>query len=891
MTFICVVIQSLNIHEQKKSLLTSSNHMPQTTIAGELDAQLRAASTPAHLRELLSNLDERSAALDSSMANFTATRLVHHQSVARSLELARVELAGTLGHARSLKSLTDRANALGVHITDRVRALDKEKASVAKLKAYVDDVGTLKVEMRRAAEAIASGDDMAAARAIGVIRSLPQETVKDSYADFKVPIADMDAAPSEVVEGWITDLEVRFVDGFSAASTAKDVKILTHYFQMFPLIGKSHVGLNLYSRFVCNVIGETSRGVLKTVRGNSSEIYAQVLFKLYKTVSALINQHQRLIRRYYGPEALLQILRDIQAECDLQSSLVLDTYADQRNLEELQTRVSKYDYPVLVQEITSQRREEEEGEVMPDLSVNLGEVNGATDEISAMMNHWGMYVKFYTVFWNGVLADLDTVGDSEKSTIYPYPLVLSSFHVKLTTLVQTFDALCTYSVRRTLENACTLESLADVVPPLSKAVTQLQTVFKRPDLPLDMLPCEEPPVSSLGDDLLGTLNTIIMEVLSTGELQSVKNMVSNIKRILVVDFTGIVQQKMNRLQLRPTSHLLTKTVLNEIQTQMTGFASPARVQSPVPGSTVSRVAGGANELASQGALFIKSLNNAIYTMADEHDAEGALASLSGASSSNPSDLHSYLTYLNTLVTFADSLDSLVNKCCEVTTVSGLVMVDEHELTAVREALEANPDTETKLEVTPQEQKVKNILQTIADSFRERAQAIVIGRTQILFDKVLRTKMEKLAKEALQENYVYGEEGRETSGAPVTRNNFVRSWTSLVVPYAYMLAPSVFHRLLAHAADVAAAALEERIWTYKGKISNAGALALETDLSLAIADLTRYDYSLRDKFIKVTQMVMILELEDDEELLELEAAGVEWALTPSERTKCRSMLLR
>lgn len=844
-----------------------------------LESQFAHADSIVALKSLIENIDVEKAHLDTQVKAYVQKKSIQHQSNVRALEIQRVGLASTLNHSRTLKGIMENANTLGFHITDKVRILDEEKKAISELKQYVDHVNNLKSQMKKANDAIQAKDYLVASKAISEIRSIPPNILKDQYTDFKVPTSDLDGSPATIIQTWIDDLEGVYVSEFNIAASQKDVRKLTFFFQLFPLIGKSSKGVELYSKFICNIISENSRAVLKSIRGSDrkSEIYSQVLFKLFKTISQIINQHSKIIKAYYGEEVVLMVLKEIQMECDLQGNLIIDTYLDSNEINSVHSKITKYDYPILIKEITSTEIEPETSDKVTSLdkSVSIEDINNITDELSAMMNHWAMYTKFFTVFYNDH-TDLST-------GIYPQPLIESSFQMKVTeTIIPLFDSFCTYAVRKTLEKACTIESLADGLPHLTKSVETLQNIFKRLSKSQDYssnILTDEPPTSSLGDDLLIILNPIIMEVISTGELASIKNMISNIKRILVVDFTNIVQQKLNKLVLKSTSNLLTKSVIQKIHKNLdpSGYVSPQRGQSPSPG-----VAGASAELANTGALLMKSLNVAIsYTLAGEDDIELV-------DSGHASDVLKYLIYLNSLALFTSSVQELIHQCLENINVDSLLIIDDNELANLK-------GSEMTLEIdlhgtkNKMSQRVKSLLFTIAEGFQDRSESIILSRSSFLFEKVLKLKIIKLVRDSLQLSYVHSVEQDYTSGDKL--NDFIRNWNSLIVPYASILAPSVFYKLIQLVINVAVISLEDKIWSYEKKITAMGALNLENDISLVISELTKFDYRSRDEFLKITQMVMVLGVEDEDELLELEASGVEWSVTPNERSRLRKMLLK
>ncbi|GME68779.1 unnamed protein product [[Candida] boidinii] len=71
-----------------------------------------------------------------------------------------------------------------------------------------------------------------------------------------------------------------------------------------------------------------------------------------------------------------------------------------------------------------------------------------------------------------------------------------------------------------------------------------------------------------------------------------------------------------------------------------------------------------------------------------------------------------------------------------------------------------------------------------------------------------------------------------------------------------------------------------------KINELGASILDRNISIMISEITKIDYSLRNKFIRVTQIVMLMGLDDDEDIDDF--SDIDWALTPTERNKARNL---
>lgn len=89
---------------------------------------------------------------------------------------------------------------------------------------------------------------------------------------------------------------------------------------------------------------------------------------------------------------------------------------------------------------------------------------------------------------------------------------------------------------------------------------------------------------------------------------------------------------------------------------------------------------------------------------------------------------------------------------------------------------------------------------------------------------------------------------------------------------------------------------------KFKINELGALKLEKDLSFIINEVCEDNYELREKFLRLTQLVLLIGMDEDEYELsiqnkppkddnnedgdDIELLGINWVLTPQERNQFR-----
>ncbi|OBA16725.1 uncharacterized protein OGAPODRAFT_41371, partial [Ogataea polymorpha] len=814
----------------------------------KLEKSLQQATSLHQLVRLLRQIDSKQQQLDYILHRFTNKQYVAHGSSIRALEISRVELSTTLSHSRSLKKIMENASALSSKITERVRLLDSEKSKIKATKDYVENVRTLKYEVQKADVAIKQQDWLAAASSINAVRNLPPGLIDDEFVEFIVPTSDLPEMPSVLLDSWISELNDIFLSEFNEAAAKKDVQRLTYFFQLFPLIGKSDVGLSCYSRFICNIISDQSRTNLRSVQGKDvhSSFYAQVLFQLYQTIADIVHQHSRIITKYYGKNVLPKVLSAIQTECDLQSGLIFDTFWDANNLDRAISDITNYGYPILVGSILSNVQTDEELQD-DNVVISLSEVSNLIDELSAMLNHWAMYCKFFVVSWNDAS---DTA--NHANAVYPQPLLLSTFMEKIhKKITRSFDQLCTFAIRRTIEKAFLLENLPDITPQLQLCVRYLASATKAnasTNQSLLSLTPEDPPVTSMVEDITISLNLIMLQTITTGEFFTIKNMMSNTRRILENDFLNIMKRKLTDSQPRANSSLHTNSRTNLPINQKGGSSNlmtPRSGTPPIGGKDI-----------NSGNLFMKSATSAL----------NAAINLSGVETETSDKLQQFVIVLNSISVFQQYLDKLSNNLVTKLENDNLLIVDDQEF--IRDRL-------------------KSVVMTLSTSFIEKSDVVLKENIKTIFNQNFRAKLSRMVNDVLKEtDYLISSDILALSSTSEVMLNFIKEWNSLIIPYLTIFTRANFQALIQLVVSNLASAMENKIWAMERKCNELGAAKLEKDVSTIISEVTKYDYSLRDNFIRITQIVMMLGLDDDDEVEELN--DLEWALTPAERSRARNL---
>ena len=142
-----------------------------------------------------------------------------------------------------------------------------------------------------------------------------------------VPTSELPDPPVQLIDKWKTHLCKVFSDRFTRATRDVDVGTLTECFKLFPKIGASDLGIDLYSKYICDNIAQQSRTLMTHTSGDPL-FYSKSTLHLFKIVSTMINDHSKIILQSYSTDFMLEIMQKVQLETDLQACLIWDTFTD-----------------------------------------------------------------------------------------------------------------------------------------------------------------------------------------------------------------------------------------------------------------------------------------------------------------------------------------------------------------------------------------------------------------------------------------------------------------------------------------------------------------------------------------------------------------------------------
>jgi hypothetical protein len=235
--------------------------------------------------------------------------------------------------------------------------------------------------------------------------------------------------------------------------------------------------------------------------------------------------------------------------------------------------------------------------------------------------------------------------------------------------------------------------------------------------------------------------------------------------------------------------------------------------------------------------------------------ESWTSSLGGLTGNDERRLRIFLVYMNNLSVCSGYTERILNS------------MDMKPIVAFEDDVEA----------------VRDALNSLASNFRARCSDLINDGAQVVFSTVINSRLRTICSAAFKDaDYMLSpSEGSDATFTDMSAT-FGHGWKSLMTGFSRMLSPENYYRLLSIVATSLSRILEKWIWSLEGKVNELGVIRLDRDISKIIASLSEGRYKVRDRFVRVAQIVMIIGLDEQED----EQEDIEWTLTDEERQKAR-----
>ncbi|KAH6610492.1 calcium-transporting atpase 1 [Trichoderma cornu-damae] len=194
------------------------------------------------------------------------------------------------------------------------------------------------------------------------------------------------------------------------------------------------------------------------------------------------------------------------------------------------------------------------------------------------------------------------------------------------------------------------------------------------------------------------------------------------------------------------------------------------------------------------------------------------------------------------------------------------------------------------------------LRSFETAFLGKTTELLSEAIQVLFNQVVKLRLRPVLSDTFRDaDYTLTEEDI----AEIARENdegegdvldqvsrrFEHGWDQLMKAIGRLMTPGTFSSLVDVTARYLSRILEKRILGYGGRTSAYGAIRMERDFTAIVDVVSRGNYSVKELFSRVTQLLMVANMEDDEwdEIAAQDGEdGIDWVLTEDEKRRARSL---
>ncbi|KAF5972450.1 conserved oligomeric golgi complex component 4 [Fusarium bulbicola] len=166
--------------------------------------------------------------------------------------------------------------------------------------------------------------------------------------------------------------------------------------------------------------------------------------------------------------------------------------------------------------------------------------------------------------------------------------------------------------------------------------------------------------------------------------------------------------------------------------------------------------------------------------------------------------------------------------------------------------------------------IANALYTLNSALSAKAIELLNDGIRALFDEVLWLRIRLILTSSFQdavydvsEGEALDEEDEDEETIPRVSVRFEGGWLALTRPLKHIMTPRTYAALASLAANKLARVLEKRVWNYSGRVTALGGLRLEWDFSGIVSAVSQGDYTLREPFARLQEILAVANMEDDE----------------------------
>ncbi|EGO21633.1 hypothetical protein SERLADRAFT_451655 [Serpula lacrymans var. lacrymans S7.9] len=404
-------------------------------------------------------------------------------------------------------------------LSGRMSLLDEEMRRVTEATERVGQVLELKSCLTQLQSCILSQDWESATRHYSRAMSLPSHVINGAFAESVIPTSEHPLPPAQALQTAREQLLKTFQRHFEQASQSRDATATSRFFKLFPVIDCQAEGLQAYSSFVVKLIRVQPMVFDQTT---SSHYFVAALTALFESIAMIVDQHQSVVEKYYGPGRMLVVLKSLLGECDCVVEEFIQGWKSNRYIKQKLADVSRS--PLSTLNTSSQKQAFHQVSVEDEV-IDPREIDKASTEIAGMAGRWSLFRRFLIE----QLTDNSAI-DEDRDEI----------SVKTQSQV-TSDG--TEVIQATASDGIFNDLLTSSYIPLEIWYTRF-AIHRAHQLSSTGVP-PFPAGTTTPDDTFYILKVVFLRLLSTGSLGTIKRTTELLKDIIDRDYISAIKMKLD----------------------------------------------------------------------------------------------------------------------------------------------------------------------------------------------------------------------------------------------------------------------------------------------------------------------------------------------------------
>ncbi|KAL6309196.1 COG4-domain-containing protein [Sparassis latifolia] len=488
----------------------------------------RTLATLPEILSSLSSVQSEEVELSTALSDILSTREPISNSLAR-LQALLPQLDGLSSEAQLFHKTVSATAKTAEHVGGRVRSLDEEMRRVREAAERVGQVMELKSSLAALESAMESKDWESATRHCARAMSLPPEVTLGAFAETAVPTPESHLPPSQTLQAAREELLAIFRQEFEKASQSRDATTTSRFFKLFPAIGWEAEGLQSYASFVVDLVKIRPPASAKT---SSPLYYVTALTALFESIAMIVDQHQPVVEKYYGPGKMTSVLERLLRESDRVVKDLLEGWEEERSMKrKLSETVDLALHAPAISPVV--RRQNMSASTEDEDTVDPREIDKVITEAAGMSGRWSLFRKF--IHDRLKEEDLEEEGPDDTENANSVNGIQPAKSKPVTEASEAVDYVS--EGLKALES-CTSRRLFDDM--LTTYYIPMETHrLSNPDL------SQTPAMTTTPDDVFYILKVVLSRLLSSGSVMAIRRTSELLREVMDRQYTAVIKRKLD----------------------------------------------------------------------------------------------------------------------------------------------------------------------------------------------------------------------------------------------------------------------------------------------------------------------------------------------------------